>query len=259
MSKQEQNSQPFFITSTTINSYNYFRSDAEFFHAIAKNFELEKAQERNWYCRTALLLYIFSLEALIDWVLINFTSDEQRQAYESQERGLTLEQKWLVFTPSLFSDLDKVSLFSNALYPFQHFKELVQIRNDFVHPKHGRRTYAYNVFTSLRQQHRIKRWGDIPKQHRREISEQKGIMEKDLFYRQTHIPKDPYGIDIEHLEVARRIVDDCLKVLDTVFDGKLLVNDPIAQNTAVDKDYLEVVYTHGVTKEELFSSLTNKA
>ncbi|MEE9253092.1 MAG: hypothetical protein V3U74_07075, partial [Thermodesulfobacteriota bacterium] len=46
--------------------------------------------------------------------------------------------------------------------------------------------------------------------------------EKELVFPNTKIPKDPYSILPEHLDTAIKVVDDIVKKLDELLDGKIL-------------------------------------
>ncbi len=64
--------QPLFVLSSQINSFWYLYRDAATLHQQAKSPELAESFQRVPLSRTAILLYIFSLEALINRALDRF-------------------------------------------------------------------------------------------------------------------------------------------------------------------------------------------
>lgn len=81
------------------------------------------------------------------------------------------------------------------------------------------------------------------------------IKETDIIYRNTRIPKDPYSILPEHLDKARKIVDDMIAELDRLLDGKILKDGWLRE------DKMKLVYPPGAKLGHLnwdFSGVKNQ-
>lgn len=136
--KSKDNKKPF-IFETFINSFHYLYQDAEYFHRIARDKRMESSFDRVQLCRTALLLYVFSLEALINRTMDYLLFDKLRDFFLKREDRFSLLDKWLLLP--LLTTREQMSHFDTSKYPWSHFVELVSLRNDFVHPKHNRVAY----------------------------------------------------------------------------------------------------------------------
>lgn len=221
-----------FIWRTVINSFHYLYGDAEYLHQLAKSPALAKNFERVRLCRTALLLYILSLEALINRAMDHFLPERSRQFILDREEKFSVEDKWLLLA-LLSGDPNQLGI-DKATYPWSHFAELIRIRNEYVHPKHDRYAY-YKANTGTRLD--CLDWKEIP--------QGLGIKESDLIYRQTLIPKDPYCILPEHVDEVKRIVDDSINGLDCLLGNKLL------KDNWYRSDRLELFYPPGATIADL--------
>lgn len=221
-----------FIWKTVINSFHYLYGDAEHLHQLAKSPALAKNFERVRLCRTALLLYILSLEALINRALDHFLPERSRQFILDREEKFSVEDKWSLLA-LLSGDPNQLGI-DKATYPWSHFAELIRIRNEYVHPKHDRHAY-YKANTATRLD--CLDWKDIP--------QELGIKESDLIYRQTLIPKDPYCILPEHVDKVKRIVDDSINGLDCLLGNKLL------KDNWYRSDRLGLCYPPGATIADL--------
>ena len=217
------------IVESFVNSFHYLYEDASLLHELARTAEdFAKTQ----FSRTALLLYIISLEGLVNRALDHFLPPEIRDFLLERERKLSIEDKW--FALPLLTDPNNPVRLEKGTYPWSHFLELVQIRNDFVHPKHDRPAYYH--FKSTTSFEGLD-WKDIPVGL--------GVKEKDLVYRQTMIPRDPYSILPEHVDTARKVVDDTVGAMDTVLSGKLT-----AENW-LHSDKMSVVHPPGATLKDV--------
>lgn len=221
-----------FIWRTVVNSFHYLYGDAEHLHQLAKSSALAKDFQRVRLCRTALLLYILSLEALINRAMDHFLPERLQQFMLAREEKFSVEDKWSLL--ALLSGDPSLSGIDKATYPWSHFAELVRIRNDYVHPKHDRHAY-YKAVTAQRLD--CLDWNEIP--------EGLGIKETDLVYRQTLIPKDPYCILTEHVDKVKKVVDDSIRELDRLLGGKLL------QDNWLRNDQLTLVHPPGATIADL--------
>jgi len=226
----EENSQPTFIFRSYVNSFAYLYQDASYLHEISKKPAVAKSFERVQLCRTALLVYVFSLEGLINRALDFFTPAHLREFVLKREDRLGIEDKWQLL-PLVVSEKET---FDISKYPWSHFSELVSIRNDFVHPKHDRPAY-YKAVSS--HDWKPLSWKEIPK----DLS----IREKDVIYRQTQIPKDPYAIRPEHIDKVKKVVDDTVMELDRLLGGK------ITQNDWLHKDEMKLIYPPNAKLDDL--------
>jgi hypothetical protein len=194
-----------YILRSVVNSFYYLYSDAE---ALLQRAKGAQDFERTQLSRTALLLFILSLEGLINRVLDHFLPSRVHDFIIDREDRLSFEDKWLL-APLMASGQDD-SVFDQSTYPWSHFSELVRLRNDYVHPKHDRPAYykalSANRFDPLD-------WNRIPSDS--------DITEKEIVYRQTRIPKDPYAILPEHVDAAKKVVDDIISALDQFLGGRV--------------------------------------
>lgn len=223
-----------FIFRSFVNSFHYLYQDAEYFHQIAKRSEITDSFEQVRLCRTALLLYIFCLEGLINRALDHFLPQHLREYLLEREDRFGIQDKWLLL-PLLVSEKET---FDKSQYPWSHFTELIAVRNDFVHPKHDRPVY-YRVITSHK-------WEPLPW---KEIPRDLGVKETNVVYRQTQIPKDPYAIRPEHIDVTKRIVDDLVVELDRLLGGKILADNWL------QSDQLSLVHPPGANLGDLPSNI----
>lgn len=220
-----------YIFQTHINSFHYLYQDAEYLHGLARNEMTSDPFSLTRYCRTALLLYVISLEALINRVMDHFLPAHVRDFFLERESKLSIEDKWQI-VPLLVSK--EQAQFDRTQYPWSHFAELIRLRNDFVHPKHNRAAY-YRAIDSHT-------WQPLPWN---EIPSQLGVKEIDIVYRQTRIPKDPYAIRLEHVEHAKKVADDIVLELDKFLNGQIL------QNNWHKSDQMQLVYPPGAKLNDL--------
>jgi len=159
-------------------------------------------------------------------------TDEQRNFFMEREDKFSLQDKWQLL-PLLVAK-KQGSKFNKSQYPWSHFAELVTLRNDFVHPKHNRTAY-YKAYPNKK----------VDPLDFKEIPKDLPVQEKDVVYRNTQIPKDPYSILPLHVTKAKKIVDDTIKELDKLVDGR------ISQNGWIKSDTFELIYPKGKTIEDL--------
>lgn len=200
-----------FILKTEINSFHYLYQDADYFMSVAKQGNIKNTFEETRIARSGMLLYIMSLEALINRALGEFISEPLNSFVMEREAKFSTLEKWELLTltegePPVNIDFGK--------YPWNHFKELIKVRNDYIHPKHNRTAYLEAKTFSVME---YLNWKKIPK----DID----IKQKDLIYVQTKLPKDPYGFRLEHLKTVKKIVDETVSCLDKIMKGKILKNN----------------------------------
>lgn len=193
-----------FIATSFINSFHYLCQDADFFRGLAARAE---GFERVRYCRTAVLLYVFSLEALINRCMDHFLPDDKREFFLEKERNLsTLDKFQLVPLLVTGKNFDKAN---DPLWA--RMRNLFRLRDDFVHPKHDR--VAYMKVVSKKEFDHLQ----VP-----EIPSDSEIKPKDIEYPSLKVPTDPYAFLPEHLDRVRDVTGDILQKLDELLDGRVL-------------------------------------
>ncbi|WP_332852794.1 hypothetical protein [Duganella sp. S19_KUP01_CR8] len=227
MSKAKQR----FLFKTEINSFHYLYQDAEYLLATARLSTVKGTFQETRVARSALLLYILSLEGLINRALDHFTPTPIHDFLIEREEKFNTADKWRLLALVAGTPLNDLDM---GCYPWSHLSELIKIRNDYVHPKHNRMAYyeyvSATTFTHLD-------WKSIPAEC--------GIKEKDLVYGQTKLPKDPYGFSLAHLENVKKIVDDTVAELDKVLAGKINKDDWI------HSDQMKLFHPPGTTIDDI--------
>lgn len=175
--------------------------------------------------RTALVLYIVSLEALINRAIEAFAPSPLREFFLERERLLEVKDKWLLL-PMLAGS---ATTFDEGAYPWSHFKELVSIRNDYLHPKHERMGY-YKVVGPLE-------WVSLEPN---EIPEGFPATAKSIVYPQTKIPRDPYSVRPPHVDTVKNVVDKTIEELNRLLDGKLT-------EEWLHQDHMKLIWPPGAT------------
>jgi hypothetical protein len=207
-----------YVFKSQINSFHYFYSDAEHLWEIISRDQTALGFDAVRLSRSAILLYIFSLEALINRALDAFLPERLREYVLEREAKLPVEDKWQLLP--LIASTGPSTPFDTSAYPWSHFAELIALRNDYVHPKHDRPAY-YRALTSHRWQPLS--WKEIPKAL--------GVKETAVVYRQTLIPKDPYAIRPVHVGVVKKVVDDMIALLDEKLSGAATKANWLHQDT----------------------------
>jgi hypothetical protein len=220
-----------YLFKTEINSFHYLYQDAEYLLSAARLPEIKGTFQETRVARSALILYILSLEGLINRALDHFIPAPIHDFLMDREEKFSTVDKWrllplIAADPS--TDLDL------GCYPWSHLAELIKVRNDYVHPKHDRMAY-YEFLSAANFQHLD--WKSIP--------EDCGLKEKDLVYGQTKLPKDPYGFSLAHLEVVKKIVDDTIAELDKMLAGKIL------KDNWARSDQMKLFHPPGATIDDI--------
>lgn len=227
----EQKTDPIFIVRSCVNSFHYLYQDATYLHNLANDPTRAGKFERVQLSRTALILYIISLEALINQVGIAFLPAEAQMFFRQREANISLEDKWFLL-PLMISQ--GTSTFDRSRYPWSHFKELVRIRNDYIHPKHKRGSY---MRAKTRQRFERLETKDIPADS--------DIREADVLYGQTKVYKDPHQILPNDVDPVKRVVDDMIKELDRILGGQ------ITKGNWLHQEVFKLVYPPGATLNDL--------
>ncbi len=201
------------------NSYHLYRTDADFFLSLAKETGHGGSFDATRLSRTAILLYILSLEALVNQALAHYLRGALRDVILEKERSFSLLEKWEML-PKLASE-DESRSFDKSAYPWSHLSELNKIRNDYVHPK-SHRPYV-NQVSAEHKTYSMLEPNQIPDSL--EFADDKGrvipVVEKTLRYCQTGVPRDPSQLLPENAEVVRQVVDDTIKELDQLMSGAI--------------------------------------
>jgi hypothetical protein len=192
------------IVRSHLNSYHYFYQDATTLHELARSRAGTFEEVR--FCRTAVLLYIFSLEGLINRALEEFLPGNLKEYFLEREDRLSIADKWL-----LVPLIGGSGTFERGGYPWNCFTDLITLRNDFIHPKHDR--YAYYRWLPDRSAIDSLVWADVP--------EDSGIRGRDLSYGQIDVPKDPHSLQTVHADRVKRVVDDMVKELNRLLSGQV--------------------------------------
>jgi hypothetical protein len=219
-----------FVFKSHVNSFHYLYQDAQYFHELARSSGEEFDGVRA--SRTALLLYILSLEALINRALEQFLPEPQRQFFVDREDRFSIEDKWQLLP--LLGSGGEPKTFDKSRQPWSQFVELIKIRNDFVHPKHDRPAY-YEALTA--QRWRPLSWKEIP--------DGLSVKQTDVIYRQTQIPRDPYAVRLHHVDTAKAAVDAIIAELDRLLDGR------ISADNWYRSDRMELIWPSGATSSDL--------
>ena len=226
------------IVQSFVNSFNYLVEDADSLLELSKS----KAYKRNFFktklCRTAIVLYVLSLEGLINRALGYFLPKQFRDFVLEREEKFSFLDKWEML-PILHIGNSPINL-DKSKYPWGHLKELFRIRNDFVHPKHDR-TVFYRI-DSMKQFHSIK-VGEIPNDlfFENSAGEKIKVEEKHLLYPMTKLPKDPYTLLPEHVEKIKQVVEDVVNEMDKLLKGK------IKKDNWHRSDQMKLIYPPGAT------------
>lgn len=174
------------IGLSRLNSYYYLRQDADLLLRLAESKPHSEMYERTQLSRTSILLYIISLEALINRALAAYLPNVMKEIVLKNEKCFGLKDKWEML-PALVTG-DPSNTFDKSAYPWSYFKELVSLRNDYVHPKSFRPAFyrfsASKTFDSLQPK-------DVPEglAYEDDSGRISDVAEKTLLYCQTKIPK----------------------------------------------------------------------
>jgi hypothetical protein len=217
-----------FLFKTNVNCFHYIYDDADFLRKMANE---SSDFDRIRFSRSSLILYIVSLEALINRVFDEFLPEPQRTFFIDKEEKFSIEDKFYILPLILLEDEKRT--IDKGSYPWSHFIELIKIRNEFLHPKHKRIAY-----------YQPKPKGVMEPLNYREIPKASNIKENEIVYRQTRLPRDPYGIKPENIDQVKKIVDDIVSELNKLMGGKL-------DNAWLHGDKMELFYPPGAQLSDI--------
>lgn len=220
-----------YIFESAINSFHYLYQDAYYLLSYANLKDIKGTFEEVRVARSAFLLFILSIEGLINRALDHFSPEILHNFVLEKEDKFSTIDKWRML--ALLSGAPPKDL-NLGEYPWSHLNELIKIRNDYVHPKHDR--MAYYEYVSP-QEFKHLEWNKIPQGMK--------VKEKDVIYGQTKIPRDPYGFKAEHLEKVQKIVDDSVAEMDKIIGEKL------TEKNWVRSDQMTLCYPPGATINDL--------
>jgi len=211
--------------------FRFIYSDAEYFlkkaqicqETFAKTNNAKYKELEAIFSRSCLLFCVVFLEGLTNNILGDFQVVSEDQLPETLRRKCGLNQKELnkisledkiYLLPYLCSQDSKFGeeYFQRESKEFQELRELIRIRNSYVHP------------------HPIKRKLQI------EMTTDRKFLAKDEFPQNfwplTKIPKDIFIFQYNHAERAKLITDNIFKKLDNFLQGRLtkdnwLINEKI--------------------------------
>jgi hypothetical protein len=197
------------VAKREFNSFDQLYFDAEELLTLAEQPTYRDSFVRTQLSRTAVLLFVVSLEGLINRVMEAFLPEHLREFFTGRDQRMSFEEKWFV-TPLLISGRS----FDRARTPWAQFVELVKMRNEMVHPKPDRPAYVKFVghgrFENLT-------WKEIP----RDLP----LKESDLVYRQTLIPRNPADLETADVRKVKQVVDAMVAELDALLDGRITKDD----------------------------------
>ncbi|MGZ8927750.1 MAG: hypothetical protein ACXW03_04735 [Methylobacter sp.] len=175
-----------YLFKSEINSFHYLYQDAEYLLSAAKLPQIEGTFQSVRISRSAFLLFILSLEGLINRALDHFAPQPLHDFLIEKEEKFSTIDKWRLLALTAGNPPTEINI---GTYPWSHFAELIRVRNNYVHPKHDR--MGYYEFVNVKEFKHLP-WNNIP--------ENCGLKEGSIVYGQTKIPKDPYGFNVKHLE-----------------------------------------------------------
>lgn len=186
---------------TTPNHFHTLKKDADMLEELAHNNKGTYRQVH--YSRTAIILYILSLEALINRIIDYFWPHALPIILKEDISTWKTVEKWEK-VPKLF--VGKSLKMDRR--PYQYLKPLFKLRNDYVHACDT--TYSSAFTLTGRKAESI--W---------EISTSK----KGPRYDQIGLLKDPSQWMPEDATSVKNAVEELIKDLDNCFDGKLTLNN----------------------------------
>jgi hypothetical protein len=177
--------------------------DALKFHELAVN---ENSKLKSLYVRHSIISVVLALEALINRVLFEFCIFKSH--IDTFEK-LSIVEKWLTCPLVSGKEFPVGKTFDQSKEPFQSFKELVNIRNWFVHPKNTEFIPATKTPWTIHVEETDK---TIPW-----VETEKGDV-----WPQTKIPRNPFELVELHSEKAIKVFesmkDNLLELFKDTFD-----------------------------------------
>lgn len=184
--------------------------NAKKLHEMARSEEQEGSGRAPALCMATVFLYVNSLEAFVElagWYLFH---PEFLKSFFQREENYTMEDKWMAF-PFFLHTNTPARPFNQDDYPWSHLQELGKIARSLV--LYEPRTYFYAVETNGRRSEPMTV---------ETIPDGWDIRESDLIFPLTRIPRNPELLRSTHLDVIRKVVEDCLEALDRASGHSIL-------------------------------------
>lgn len=198
----------------------FLLSDAEYFlkearicqRKFTKTNDTSHLKLESIYSRTCLLICIVFLEGLVSSILKDFQVIREHQLPETLKRKCALDERGLAkspledriyLIPYLCDDSPRFEeeFFNRGSKEFQQLRELIRIRNSYVHPRPAR----IKLDIQMKSGRRFLFDNQFPPN----------------FWPVTGIPKDIHGFRYEHAEKAKSIIDNIFRKLDSFLEGRL--------------------------------------
>jgi len=185
------------ILLLSTNPFKFLYEDAISLQQASQNATVKDSEVR--YARNSVLLFVVGMEALINRVYDTFVRTDLPAFVREKISDLPLDMKWYL-APIWCGNNEKETSYKVDEEPFQSFRELVKIRNSYVHP--------------------------FPKKMALKIVDAKRkFVDYDdpsaLLWPQTKIPKDLNHFDKNSALKAREVVDAMVELLDQFLSGKI--------------------------------------
>lgn len=227
-----------FILASYLNSYHYLWDDADLLLKLARDPRYAKTYWPTQLARSAALLYVMAFEGLMNRALGAFLSKQDREEVLNRERQMSALDKLdelLAKAPMSKGRVDK------SCYPWSHLKEVIELRNDYVHPKFGRYSFLELFEGKISVNLLPER---IPKGLQCQIEDETSpvtITRNHVVYDQTGLPKDPTRFLPEDAGKVRKIIEDNIRKIDNLLDRAFTHDQWMA------KDCFKLIYPPGKT------------
>jgi hypothetical protein len=204
---------PGWVIETTFNPFHCLYQDALFFHTQSRLARSDADASR--LARSALLLYVSAVEALVHQAAEELGRHELRGLIADPSRPLPLAEAWRLL-PAIAADPGApTGPFDPETPPWPQFAELLMLRTSWAYPgpPGSRRTYYRSP----------RRDGDYePLQpHQVPAVLRRTATPDRLCFPRTGLPRDPYALRPRHLDTARGILDAAIEALDRRMGGAL--------------------------------------
>lgn len=189
-----------------LNFFYMHYNDAKMFAKWAEERHQDKDANPSIYARHGIISTVFASEALINRVLIEFSTD--KNLFDILEKANILD-KWYLAPHLCCGKGNTPEPFDKGVEPYQSFKELIQIRNWLAHPK-------VEVFLSAKAEPN----STISVGQSKEEYPWLEMLKREQ-WKQTRIPKNPFEIDHTHAISSIKILDSMIEALKGKLHGQL--------------------------------------
>lgn len=189
-----------------LNFFYMHYNDAKMFAKWAEKRQKDEDANPSIYARHSIISTVFASEALINRVLNEFAKDSN--IFEILEKASTLD-KWYLAPHLCCAEESAPNPFDKSAEPYQSFKELIQVRNWFAHPK-------VEVFLSAKSEPNSTISVGQSKEEYPWLE-----MLKGEHWNQTKIPKNPFEFEYTHANSAIHILDAMIEALKSKLNGQV--------------------------------------